>query len=154
MSWGWGDVCGRDDPNSSSLALLNPIRVWDVVRAKRATGKMCVALRSCSFYLIFGAKCFGPSTLQIPLPGEVVSHSGGSNSVSERLWYQLLFQLLTALFPFLSAGGVALGPDLLMTRELRALEKCVLCSPVMKESVAFPSDKGGKCWKGSWGNKR
>lgn len=103
---------------------------------------MCVALRSCSLYLIFGAKCLGPSTLQIPLPGEVVSHLGGSNSVSERLWYQVV---LTALLPFLSAGGVALGPDLFMTRELRALEKCVLCSPVMKESVAFPLDKGGKC---------
>lgn len=65
--------------------------------------------------------------------------------MSESCWYQVTFLLLTALFPFLSAGGVALGPDLFMTHELRALEKCVLCSPVMKESVAFPLDKGGKC---------
>lgn len=37
--------------------------------------------------------------------------------------------------------------------ELRALEKFVLLSPAVKESVAFPSDKSGKWWQQSWGNR-
>lgn len=62
--------------------------------------------------------------------------------MSENLWYDVRFLLavLTAFLPFLSAGGTVLGPGFIYNtcNGLRVLEKSVVLSPAMKESVVFP----------------
>lgn len=131
-----------------------------VFRDRYETDKRRMLL--CAFQVTLWSKtrCVGMVSDQVPCgyhcQGRVFPVRVGNNSLSENLWYDVRFLLavLTAFLPFLSAGGTVLGPGFIHNtcNGLRTLEKSVVLSPAMKESVVFPWDKSGKWWKKSWGN--